>query len=202
MVEFLRCKLTAKALCLGERIKGSIYRPSSKTIRYSMVTPALRGYFGSEEIYAAGYLIDNPRYNKTQFLIYSPRDRVQGISKIPITIEFLTDVWGEVFVLKNEAVAHIQPAPNESFSIFLGGLRWKGFGECELKFEESKTYEIDEGILNTRIPLNTLSLFKVDQIVPVFGYLSEEIEEKYYWTPALFEGSRVKAPRCFLKEGG
>jgi hypothetical protein len=165
-----------------------------------MVTSALREYFGTQKIHAAGYLIDDPRYNKTQFLIYSPRDRVQGISKIPITIEFLTDVLGEVFVLKNESTTSMPQNSNEPFSIFLGGFRWKGFGECELKFEGIKAYEIDEGVLNTRIPLNALSLFNITQIVPVMGYLSEKIEEKYYWTPSLFEGSKVKAPKCFLKE--
>jgi len=165
-----------------------------------MVTSALREYFGIQEIHAAGYLIDDPRYNKTQFLIYSPRDRVQDISKIPITIEFLTDVLGKVFVLKNEATTSMPQNLNISFSILLGGLRWKGFGECELRFEGSEIYEIGEGILNTRIPLNALSVFTITQIVPVMGYLSEKIEEKYYWTPALFEGSRVTAPECFLKE--
>lgn len=103
-------------------------------------------------------------------------------------------------MLKNEEAACMPQDPNASFLIFLGGLNRKGFGECEFKFERSEIYEIDEGTLNTRIPLNALSLFNITQIVPVFGYLSEKIDGKYYWTPALFEGSKVKAPKCFLKE--
>lgn len=192
MPEYLEYSFESDALILGERIKGGIFRPSSKTLRWSTITMALRKWTGKYDLHAAGILDSY----ESDYFIYSPIERVTKISKIPLQVEVLNDVEGKVYIVKNDGLK----LPDE-FKIFLGALISKGFGKSDLKFErEIKNPEIRKGVLNTRIPLKYKDLFSIEKIKPVYGYLFEPIPNTMTGTyiQSLFEGSEVEGPVFLL----
>ncbi len=186
-------------LYLGERPKGTIFKPCIKTIPYSQISGALNSRFGISTAKAAGYLIDRVGYNKTSYLVYSPRDRYVGKSKVPLEVEFLADVVGKVFVLKDE---NTQSFLN-SFEISLGGLRSKGFGRCTLTRKSIiKESEPERGTLATRIPVKQSESFGIKNVLrPTYGYLFEPIPGTFTgnYVLSLFEGSEVIGPQFLLK---
>lgn len=195
MPEYLEYKLESEALILGERIKGGVFRPSCKTLRWSTITMALRKLFGSNEIHAVG-IFDK---FKSDYFVYSPTERVTRISKIPLQTEILNDVRGRVYIIKDQRLSF----PNE-FNIFLGALISKGFGKCKLKFEREITnIEKTKGILNTRIPIKYMNKFLIEPKNNLkYGYLFEPSSETSgIYIKSLFEGSEVVGPKFLLKEG-
>jgi hypothetical protein len=194
MVSFLEYTLESKSLILGERVKGSIFRPSCKTLRWSTITMALRKMFGFQNVHAVGVL-DN--YNVSYF-VYSPAERITRVSKIPLQVEVLTNVVGRVYIVKENNL----DLPKE-FEICLGALISKGFGRCKLKFkEEIKNVDTYRGILLTRIPLKYLEKFLIKKIIyPVYGYLFEPTSETSgVYIKSVFEGSEVVGPKFLLKQ--
>jgi len=132
--------------------------------------------------------------------IYSPRERLADFSKVPLTIEVLTDMRGKVFVVENDAAVSLP----ESFEVSMGALISKGFGRCRLM--KARSFDAGNpkpGTLNVRIPLMKMPLFDVQRIIddqPVYGYLFEvESGVSGRYVKALFEGSRVFAPECLLR---
>ncbi|RLI61796.1 MAG: hypothetical protein DRO88_12620 [Promethearchaeia archaeon] len=195
MAEFLEYVLESEALILGERIKGGIFRPSCKTLRWSTITMALRKMFGSNNIHAVGVFDSEP---ETSYFVYSPTERITKISKVPLQVEVLNNVKGKIYIVKNNNVNF----PNE-FEIFLGALISKGFGKSKLKFKEKITNpEISKGILNIRIPVKYLDKFliKKDIMRPVYGYLFEPTSETSgVYIKSLFEGSEIVGPKFLLR---
>lgn len=194
MLEYLEYSLESDALILGERIKGGIFRPSSKTLRWSTITMALRKWTGKYDLHAAGVLdLYEPDY-----FIYSPTERFTKTSKIPLQVEVLNNVEGRVYVVKNDDLE----LPDE-FKIFLGAMISKGFGKCNLKFKKEIKPKIDKGVLSTRIPLKYKELFSIKNIMkPVYGYLFEPTSDTDgIYIKSLFEGSEIAGP-IFLLEGG
>ncbi|MBU1261514.1 hypothetical protein KKG61_04180 [bacterium] len=185
----------ANFLCLGERVKGGIYRPCAKTIPYSQLKGALKWQFGVE-LHAVG-VIDGCEVNH---LTIAPKDRLNDGVRLPIKVMFLEEVKGKVFVVDGDKVL-----PNDKeFYINMGGLRSRGFGLCRLKREDmdDKEMVIEKGWLRTRIPKNIISIFEVKVIKPRYGYLFESINvETGKYILSYFEGSEVKGPK-FLIEGG
>ena len=203
-MRFIEFDLTSDALCMGERIKGGLFRPCAKTIRYSQISGALRKKFGVEEIHAVGHLLEGNGY-KTDYLIYSPKDKSRAISKVPLQVEFLTDVRGKVYVLENNFTADLP----QRFEIFMGALISKGFGLCRLNKRRAIEVEpksIKRGILKTRIPLDKQEMFGIRKFLsPVYGYLFEPTSPTSgIYVLSLFEGSEVVAPEFLisLKERG
>jgi hypothetical protein len=201
-MRFIEFDLYSDALCMGERVKGGLFRPCAKTIRYSQISGALRKKFGENEIHAAGYLVEENGYNKVDYFIYSPRDRARAISKVPLQIEFLTNVQGKVYVLEDEFTAKNLP---DKFGILMGALISKGFGSCTLikrKFAEDKPLAL--GTLRTRIPINKLDIFGIEESNikrPVYGYLFEPTSlTSGMYVLSLFEGSEMVAPRFLILE--
>lgn len=199
-MRFIEFDLYSDALCMGERVKGGLFRPCAKTIRYSQISGALRRKFGENEIHAVGYLVEGNGYNKVDYLIYSPRDKARAISKVPLQIEFLTNVCGKVYVLENEFTANNLP---EKFDIFMGALTSKGFGLCKLakrRIIEDKPVVL--GALRTRIPLNKLDIFGIEERNikrPVYGYLFEPTSPTSgVYVLSLFEESEVVAPEFLI----
>ncbi len=206
---FTEFNLYSDALCMGERTKGGLFRPCAKTvrndqvggpIRYSQISGALRKKFGRDEIHAAGYLIEGNGWNRIEYLIYSPRDKVTSVSKIPLQIEFLTNVHGKIYILEDDFTANL---PQE-FEIHMGALISKGLGLCRLKKHrgavEDKTRTL--GTLKTRIPLNRLNIFGIKEEnirKPVYGYLFEPTSPTSgVYVLSLFEGSEVVAPEFLI----
>ena len=196
-MRFIEFDLYSEALCMGERTKGGLLRPCSRTIRYSQISGALRSKFGANEIHAAGYLVEGNGYNKTEYLVYSPRERVKGVSKVPLRIEFLANVRGKVYILENDFTTTFP----HRFEILMGALISKGFGLCALhKVGLVEAGPPRPGALRTRIPLDKAEIFNIRRVIrPVYGYLFEPtspISGKYILS--LFEGSEVVAPEFLV----
>lgn len=197
--EFLHYSFRAETLCIGERIKKGTFRPTVITIPYSSITGALKAHFGGKEIHAVGHITS---YETKDYLTYSPRDRIIGVSKLPVSIEFLVNVAGNVYVIRNNET---QNFPNK-IELMMGALRTKGLGASVLKrkglirIEEEKHLEYGE--LNTRIPLEHLNKFLVKPIKPRYGYLLKPLSlSKAIYVKSLFEGSEVYAPNFLIKRG-
>lgn len=199
-MRFIEFGLSSDALCMGERIKGGIFCPCARTIRYSQISGALRKKFGESEIHAVGYLLEGNGYNETDYLIYSPRDKMRAVSKIPLRVEFLTNVRGKVYVLENKSTAGMP----ERFEIFMGALVSKGLGLCGLnKCGVIEAGQLKPGILRTRIPVDKLDLFGVrerrGERKPVYGYLFQPTSlTSGVYVLSLFEGSEVIAPEFLI----
>ncbi|MEO0076466.1 MAG: hypothetical protein ABIK19_02210 [candidate division WOR-3 bacterium] len=192
--------LTAETLCMGEREKAGIFKPCCQTIRYSQISGALRHKFGNREIHSVGYLVKENGFNQIDYLIYSPRERVTEISKVPLQVEFLRNVKAKIFIIENDATKDF---PNE-FIISMGGMLSKGFGLCQLtKIKIFDSGDPHPGVLKTRIPKKYQGIFDIRKIIkPIYGYLFEPDEKdpstgKYILS--LFEGSEIVAPDFLIE---
>lgn len=192
---FKQYGLTSEALCLGERTKGGLFRPTCRTIRYSQITGALRARFNAE-LHAVGHLVEKDGHNQPNIFTYAPRDRGHGISKVPLTVEFLADVVGKVYVLDETGILP------KSFEIEMGALRSQGLGRCKLAFEGAAPDEVKRGRLNTRLPLRLTDIFGIERvIVPVYGYLFRPLSQTTgEYELSLFEGSEIVGPAFLLQE--
>lgn len=200
-MEFIKYILTSDMLCMGERIKKGTFRPTIRTIPYSQITGALKAVFGEREIHAVGHLTKNGKHNKVDYLTYSPRDRELGTSKLPLTVEFLTDVFGTAYVLKTEDTEDFP----EEFEIRMGAMKSRGFGLCTLKkSNEVNNFTTKKGVLNTRIPEEHLDKFGIRNVIkPVYGYLFKPTSSTTgVYVRSLFEGSEIAGPEFLLEEGG
>jgi hypothetical protein len=199
-MNYIEYKLISEALYLGERPKGNIFKPCVKTIPFSQISGALNMKFGLQSVKAVGYLAENSDFNRVNYLIYSPKDRTSGVSKLPLQVEFLTNVLGRVFVLEDNSTSKF---PN-NFEVALGGMRSKGFGICILeKVQLLKGEEVMKGILNVRIPVEEQETFNIRDIKkPVYGYLFKPIPHTFTgnYILSLFEGSEVVAPKFLIKK--
>jgi len=186
-------KFYSDFLCLGERVKGGVYRPSAKTIPYSQIRGALKEEFGCK-LHAVG-VIDSCEIGH---LAITPKDRLNDGVRLPIRAMFLEEVKGKVFVVDEDKTLP------EEFFINMGGLRSRGFGLCHLKKEDmvDEEKDIDEGWLRTRIPKDLIGIFGIKVIKPRYGYLYESIDvETGKYILSYFEGSKVKGPKFLIKGG-
>lgn len=208
-------------LCMGERTKGGRYKPSIKTIRYSQITGALKGIFRNEDIHAVGHLVNY----KVDYLVYSLKDRASDKAKIPLRIEFLTNVCGVVYLLKDKPLSDSQ----KSLKITMGALVSKGFGECSLEWVgevDLETQPTKPGFLITRIPVNAMDgefeylqrdgkptrflaeKFGIKKIInPRYGYLFEPFYEENsplsytgHYVLSIFEESKIEGPEFLVKK--
>ncbi len=203
--------LESPAMILGERFKGGVFRPSSKVLRYSQITGALKAELGIQDIHAVGII---EKFN-IDFFVYSPQDKVAGRSKIPLMAEVLTDVRARVYI------ASPKDLPEELF-LRVGALATKGFGESHLKLvrviEVSKlkksigeTSRIlsERGVpeLATRLPLREevyKGVFGISRIIkPIYCYMFYPTSPTTgYYELSLKEGSIVIAPSILIRKRG
>jgi len=197
-MEYLHYTFQSETLCIGERIKKGTFRPTVMTIPYTTITGALKTYFGRDEIHAIGCI---ESYDSKDYLTYSPRDRSVGVSKIPIFLEFLVNVRGHVYILRNTETEKLP----DKFELKMGALRVKGLGYTQ--FTRNGIIEVNRtqlvyGELNTRIPIEQLDKFLVKIVKPIYGYLLKPVSlSKAVYVKSLFEGSEVYAPRFLIKGG-
>jgi hypothetical protein len=194
-MQFISYELVSGMLCLGERNKKGTFRPTVTTIPYSQITGALRAKFGREEdIQAVGILVIPV---KKEYLIYSPRNKISNVSKIPLTIEYLQNAKGVIYLPKNERTEMLPP----EVIISMGAFKHRGFGESKLSNKKIiETCEIKRGVLSTRIPEEKLGVFDVRKIIkPVYGYLFKPTSETSgVYVRSLFEGSEIAGPAFLL----
>jgi len=193
---FWEYELRAGLLCLGERMKGGLFRPCDvHAIRYSAVTGALRNCLGVHDLHAAGYLVESPDHNRVEYLTYAPRDDLVGVSKLPLTVQFLVNVWGRV-VIKT-----CSDGLPEAFELSMGALKAQGFGRCLFRRQGPADVQSVRGYLLTRIPLDLVAEFDLQVVSPVHGYLFEPTSSvSGEYVLSLFEGSEVYGPKCLVKE--
>jgi len=197
-MEFIKYVLTSNMLCMGERIKKGTFRPTIRTIPYTQITGALKAVFGNKDIHAVGHLINDKWHNKVDYLTYSPRDRGIETSKLPLTIEFLADVLGNVYLLKNEDTKDLA----DEFEIHMGAMKSRGLGLCILEnLSELSNIGTKPGILRTRIPEEHLDKFGVRRVIkPVYGYLFKPTSSTTgIYVRSLFEGSMIAGPEFLLE---
>ena len=194
-MEFWKYLLHAEALCLGERVKGGLFRPcDTRTIRYSTLTGALSSYLG-RDVSGAGYFCEQTGRNIVSYLTYAPRDDATGVSLVPLTIQYLANAYG-VVVIRTPA-----PLP-KTFELTMGALKSKGIGHCRFECAGLADMEITQGTLRTRIPCHRMAEFSITEaLVPIYGYLFEptSITEGEY-VRSLWDGSQVVGPKCLVKE--
>ena len=201
-------------LCIGERMKKGTFRPCITTIPCSTITGALRAYLGRDDIIAVGFFnqayldqVDEQGWRRVG--VYAPRDSVAGVSKLPLTIEYLTHFEGKVYVLKTERLSEPLPnipLPNVPFR--MGAMKSVGFGRCQMVFdrtlEEEDLERMKRGRLRSRVyaeskeDLDTFGIGKVEK--PYYGYLFKPTSPTSgYYALSLMEGSIVEGPK-FLVE--
>ncbi|VVB93608.1 Uncharacterised protein [uncultured archaeon] len=242
---FLKFSFSSDMLILGERFKKGQYRPVITTIPYSQITGALQAKYGNgkyngetRQIHACGNFLFKDEAEEADFrekhikiLTYSPRNRSLDSSIIPIYTEYLHNVEGVVYVQENDDVNDILKQ-NSKINFWMGGLKSKGFGKCELNFKGRIDTSLGdrEGELNTRLPILKLGssdfgagtgdieklinegkptkflqdVFGIKKVKTAnFGYLFEPISEtEGKYVLSLFENSIVEAPEYLLKIKG
>jgi hypothetical protein len=171
-----------------------------RTIPFSQISGALNAKFGRDDFKAVGCLSGNSTFNTISSMIYSPRDRYVSSSKVPLQVEFLSNVSALVFVKQDSATDFLP----DHFDIFLGGLKSRGFGECHL--EKSRIVDgskVKPGKLKFRIPCDEMVSFNIKKVIkPVYGYLFKPLPETFTgeYVLSLFEDTEVVAPNFMLKE--
>lgn len=215
MIEGWLFEIRSERLAIGERVKMGIYRPCVKTIPCSTISHSLQEATGIMGINATGYLAEEKEgkaANALERLTITARDAATNNVRVPITIEFLSNVCAHILVLKSPALRSpdemMARLPNGRF--IMGGLRSKGFGGCTislLRHVEREDAEIVVGILKTRIYEDWCGTFEIQPLRERYGYLyrpdpSDPYGKSGAYHRSLFEGSIVKAPRilCSLNE--
>ena len=198
---FIRYRLTADCLCLGERTRGGIFRPCSTVFRYYGLVEALKARLGSGgglPICAVGRFLAEPV--PRQVLTFAPRDRVKGVSTVPLQVEYIPSARADIYVVGN---TFTKSWPAE-FQISLGALTSKGLGHCTLRKTGCVPFgRARRGQLCVRIPEddNLLSILDVKVRSPIYGYLFKSTSPTSgVYVRSLFEGSLVEAPAPLLKE--
>lgn len=208
---------SSDALCMGERVKGGRYKPCAKVFRYSQLTGMLKRKFGPAEVHASGVL---DKFN-IEYLSHTVTDRSSGISKVPLRVEFLTDVIGKVYI----SVGGVPDEHENEFSLSMGAMISKGFGLCRFKKTneeiDTETKKPIQGFLNTRLPLGTKDETQLQNLIHhgkptrfldrVFGIrkvmqsqLGYLVEPGPDYTASyilsLFEKSMVEAPEFLIQK--
>jgi len=203
-LNFLHYQISTSAIAIGERVKGGTFRPCIESIPTSTLKGCFKEFFGCSDVSAIGFF-KKETLDKDIFT-YAPFDTITGTAKLPIFLEYLkpsqnnTAVLGDIYLLKNEAAENLPR--NKSTEIFLGALKSKGFGRCELSFIDEIKPEINKGYLKGRLLEEECHSFGINRIIkPCYGYLfypTSRIEGVY--KRALFEDSIVEGPEFLIGE--
>lgn len=190
---YRKYRVTAELLCLGDRMRGSIFRPSLEVLPATTLEGALRSKFPRPDrcVHPIGRIL---RARK-EALVYSPRDRVAGVSKVPIQTELLTELEAEVYVRLNDWTLKFP----ERFGMRVGAMRAQGCGwtEWEVVEDEVPAGQPVPGRLYSRVPDSDKwkEAFGIKNVISArVGYLPiPERGARTFYQRALFEGSAVVA---------
>jgi hypothetical protein len=220
--KFFKLTFTSDLLYIGERIKKGTFKPSVSPITskykrvggaddilpisYSTITGAVKSVLGEEKnIHAIGKIM---KY-KRGYMAVAPYDVALNTSKLPITIEYLTDVEGEVYIKKTNDVSSpdvLKKILKREF--YMGGLKSKGFGKCKIisAIEIESKRVMEKSIFLSRIYyeddiLKQFGLRKENIIKPYFGYLFRKTSSfEGYYQKSIFEGTIIEGGYNFLVE--
>jgi len=217
--KFVKIIFTADCLYLGERIKKGTFKPAisprgkrykqgnilpdTLPVPYSTITGALRALFGElTDIHAIGKMT---KYN-VEYMSIAPFDSALIAAKLPITVEYMTDITGEIYVKQTNNLPSLQIL-NSGF--VMGGMKSKGFGSCKVIFIDKdyqpKIIEQERKFLSR--------IYYDDEIMKHFGISSANITKAYwgylfrktsefngYYQKSLFEQSIIINGYDFLVE--
>jgi hypothetical protein len=203
-ITFLHFELKAKALAIGERIKGGTFRPCIETIPTSTLKGSFKDFFGLEDVLAIGFFREGT-YRKDIF-IYAPFDAFLGTAKLPISLEYLKPANGkkvveaDIYIVKNKAVELL--VKNVPTEIYLGALKSKDFGRCELRYIGEIRTNLKIGYLKGRLLEDEYSAFGIIKVIkPCYGYLFYPTSKvSGFYKRSLFEGSIIEGPEILIKE--
>ncbi len=214
---FFRMTFRADLLYIGERIKKGTFKPSISPLTakhksgdrvdgilplpYSTITGAIKSLLGDKkDIHAIGKIV---KYKKG-YMAVAPYDTALNTAKLPITIEYLADVEGEIYIKKTSNFSSTVLLENE---FYLGGLKSKGFGRCEvISGKEIEPEIIGKGVFLSRIYyedsiLRQFGINKENIIKPYFGYLFKKTSSfDGYYQKSIFENTIIKNGYNFLME--
>jgi hypothetical protein len=215
---FFKYKFRCQCLYVGERTKKGTFRPSispigqkyktgGRTSRvmplpYSTVTGSIKAVLGYEiNLHGIGKITGCTK----AYMSVAPNDAAIGTSKLPITVEYLTNVRGELYIRKTEDFPSADFLTSE---LILGGMKSKGFGTCVVMPGEEIQPKIIErpGRLLSRIFLDDeimgqFGIMRRNIAKPYFGYLFRRTSEfDGYYQKSLFEGSIIRNGYDFLVE--
>lgn len=199
---FLHFELRTQAMAIGERVKGGTFRPCIETIPTSTLKGSFRDHFSLENVVAIGFF-KKGTYEKAIFT-YSPFDTLLKTSKLPISLECLkpkkgySAVMADIYAVKDEATEMlIKSMPTE---IFIGGLKSKGFGRCEIEYVDEVKSDLRIGYLKGRLLEEESNSFGIVKIIKAcYGYLfypTSRVSGVY--KRALFEGSIINGPEILI----
>lgn len=216
--KFFKFEFTSQLLYIGERIKKGTFKPSISPIAskykgagkldnvlplpYSTITGSLQSLLGeNKNIHAIGKIT---KYKKG-YMVVAPYDSALNTAKLPITIEYLSDIRGKIYIKETDDFNSPDLMGKE---FHIGGLKSKGFGNCEILsrhiFEPKRTN--GEGRFLSRIYyeddiLQQFGMFKENIIKPYFGYLFKKTSMfDGYYQKSIFENTIVRNGYDFLVE--
>ena len=201
---FLHFEVNTQAITIGERIKGGTFRPCIETIPTSTLKGSFRNHFGLTDALAIGFFREGT-YEKDTFT-YAPFDAFLRTAKLPISLEYLKPADGtraviaDIYMVKNKTTEFFtKVAPTE---IFLGALKSKGLGRCELRYIGKVKTELKVGYLKGRLLEEECGAFGITKVIkPCHGnlfYPTSEVSGVY--KRALFEGCIIEGPEILIKE--
>lgn len=217
--KFFELIFRADLLYIGERIKKGTFKPSISPftskyksedrvdgilpLPYSTITGAIKSILGDKkDIHAIGKII---KYKKG-YMAVAPYDTALNTAKLPITIEYLADVEGKIYIKKTSDFSSAGLLENE---FYLGGLKSKGFGRCKIiAGKEIEPKIIEKGVFLSRIYYedNILRQFGINKeniIKPYFGYLFKKTSSfDGYYQKSIFENTIINNGYNFLLDGG
>lgn len=176
---FIRLRLTAQAVVIGERVKKGTFRPCVETLPTSTLMGSFREHFGFQQTVAIGFF-QRASYRKEIFT-YAPLDSCLLTAKLPIAVEYLCPangrrtIEGDIYIAAtHEAKAVFAPGQGP-WSVTLGALRSKGFGQCLLEYVEEVVPTRRIGYLRGHLRESDAPAFGInlaqDLIRPRYGYL-------------------------------
>lgn len=176
---FIHLRLTIQAVVVGERIKKGTFRPCVETLPTSTLIGCFQEHFGLKETVAIGFL--QPTSYRKEIFTYAPFDACLRTAKLPLTVEHLLPAIGRSQI---EGIAYVAATPEaktiftpdkSSWSVTLGALRSKGFGQCSLEYIEEVTPTRRVGFLRGHLRESDAPAFGIDLardlIRPRYGYL-------------------------------
>lgn len=176
---FIHLRLTTQAVVVGERVKKGTFRPCVETLPTSTLMGCFHEHFGLKETVAIGFL-QPTSYRKDSFT-YAPFDACLRTAKLPLTVEHLlpaigrSQIEGVVYVAATPEAKAVFTLDKGLWSVTLGALRSKGFGQCSLEYIEEVTPTRRVGYLRGHLRETDAPVFGIDLardlIRPRYGYL-------------------------------
>ncbi|MFQ5802019.1 MAG: hypothetical protein ACE5JQ_03870 [Candidatus Methylomirabilales bacterium] len=207
---FIRLRLTTRAVMIGERVKKGTFRPCVETLPTSTLMGCFQEHFGLKETAAIGFF-ESASYRKEVFT-YAPFDACVGTAKLPLTCEYLAPAagWqkieGDIYVAATPEARTIFTPGQDPWTIALGAMRSKGFGQCSLEYIEEITPTRQTGYLRGHLRESDAPAFGIDLtrdlIRPYYGYLFRPDVHRIggRYERALLTGTILTGPDFLFRE--